>query len=305
MIGDVDEQLLGIGAAARRLGVTPSTLRSWERRYGMTRPAGAPGTHRRYSPADLARLAAMHHLIADGMPVAAAAALVTPGAAASPRPAEIAARLRAADDALDAPLVAAFLYAALTRHGAVTTWEQILTPLLTELGERWCHDQGGIDREHLLSDAAYAALRTHAYSAAATEGSPALLAATPGERHTLPLAALAAALAERGTPAVLLADLPPADLAGALAAVRPHATLLWSRTSATASAPALDALTRPGRTVYAAGPGWQPGALPAAVTHVGTLADALLALGHYPATDFSAERLRTGQPLGGAEPSRG
>jgi len=35
-------------AAAELLGVSPSTLRSWERRLGYPRPRRTPGNHRQY-----------------------------------------------------------------------------------------------------------------------------------------------------------------------------------------------------------------------------------------------------------------
>jgi DNA-binding transcriptional MerR regulator len=40
-------------AAAALLGVSPNTLRSWERRYDFPRPERSPGGHRQYSLADI------------------------------------------------------------------------------------------------------------------------------------------------------------------------------------------------------------------------------------------------------------
>lgn len=50
-----------IGAVAERLGVPAATLRTWERRYGVTSPERAAGRDRRYSDEDVARLA---HIVA-------------------------------------------------------------------------------------------------------------------------------------------------------------------------------------------------------------------------------------------------
>ena len=44
--------LYSVGDAARLLEVSPSTLRSWERRYGFPRPIRTSGGHRRY-PAEM------------------------------------------------------------------------------------------------------------------------------------------------------------------------------------------------------------------------------------------------------------
>ena len=64
---------LSVAGAARGLGVAPATLRSWERRYGIAPSLHTKGGHRRYGPADLARLRTMHRLVRDGVPPAEAA----------------------------------------------------------------------------------------------------------------------------------------------------------------------------------------------------------------------------------------
>ena len=64
---------LSVAGAARGLGVAPATLRSWERRYGLAPSLHTRGGHRRYGPADLARLQVMHRLVREGVPPAEAA----------------------------------------------------------------------------------------------------------------------------------------------------------------------------------------------------------------------------------------
>jgi DNA-binding transcriptional MerR regulator len=44
---------LSVAAVARRLGVAPATLRTWDRRYGLGPSQHSAGAHRRYSPADV------------------------------------------------------------------------------------------------------------------------------------------------------------------------------------------------------------------------------------------------------------
>src|SRR3954469_4665905 len=51
----------------------PSTLRTWDRRYGIGPTDHAPGRHRRYSPDDLARLELMHRALIQGATPADAA----------------------------------------------------------------------------------------------------------------------------------------------------------------------------------------------------------------------------------------
>jgi DNA-binding transcriptional MerR regulator len=71
--GDV---VFRVSEAARQLGVSTSTLRSWELRYGLVPSVRSTGAHRRYSPADIHRLQAMQRLVSQGVPTAEAAKTV-------------------------------------------------------------------------------------------------------------------------------------------------------------------------------------------------------------------------------------
>lgn len=74
-------------AVARRLGVAPATLRTWDRRYGLGPTEHTAGAHRRYSAADLARLMTMRALTLDGVPPSEAARVARTSAeqASAPR----------------------------------------------------------------------------------------------------------------------------------------------------------------------------------------------------------------------------
>lgn len=66
---------LAVAAVARRLGVAPATLRTWDRRYGLGPSEHSAGAHRRYSSDDVARLMVMRRLALEGVaPVDAARA---------------------------------------------------------------------------------------------------------------------------------------------------------------------------------------------------------------------------------------
>ncbi|MBE9375057.1 MerR family transcriptional regulator [Saccharopolyspora sp. HNM0983] len=68
-----DEPRLTVAAVARRLGVAPATLRTWDRRYGLGPTDHASGKHRRYGPADIARLEQMQRALLRGASPAEAA----------------------------------------------------------------------------------------------------------------------------------------------------------------------------------------------------------------------------------------
>jgi DNA-binding transcriptional MerR regulator len=72
-VEDVEEPRLTVSGAARRLGVAPATLRTWDRRYGIGPSGHAHGHHRRYSAADMARLELMQHALVQGASPAEAA----------------------------------------------------------------------------------------------------------------------------------------------------------------------------------------------------------------------------------------
>jgi len=62
-----------VGAVAEQLGVSTSTLRSWDRRYGLGPTRRTGGNHRRYGPGDVLRVRLMARLTAQGVPARTAA----------------------------------------------------------------------------------------------------------------------------------------------------------------------------------------------------------------------------------------
>ncbi|MGW0370392.1 MerR family transcriptional regulator, partial [Streptomyces coeruleorubidus] len=67
---------LTTGEVARRLGVAPTTVRTWDRRYGLGPAAHTGGRHRRWTAGDMARLERMCALTATGIAPAEAALML-------------------------------------------------------------------------------------------------------------------------------------------------------------------------------------------------------------------------------------
>lgn len=269
------EPTFAAGVVARRLGLPVSTLRSWNNRYGMGPSDHQRGRHRRYTEADIAALAVMKRLIAQGSPPAAAART-----AQGRRPGEVSldghlvTRLVEAAHRLDNHAMVAVISLALTGHGVIDAWERLCVPALHQVQQRVSDEGDCIDVEHLLSWS----IATGLHQAVTTAAGPpvAMLACTAGEHHSLPLEALNAALAERGVPAVMLgADVPGQALTDAAGRAAPKAVVLWSQTRATGSVTELRAARTACATVLAAGPGWIGTRLPADVVHVTDLRQAL------------------------------
>ena len=283
------------GWVARRVGVSPATLRTWDRRYGIGPTGRTDGGHRRYLPHELARLERMRRLVLAGMPTAEAArASADPHAAPPARPARggrsVGARRvdpherRLADAALafDQPVVEPMLADALRRRGVASTWTQLIIPVLEGMGERYVRRGGCLAAEHLFAGCVLTALTAVVTARRQWDGYPPVLLACPDrEQHTLPLHALAAALAEVGCPSrVLGASVPMDALASAARRITPRAVFIWAQTSATACPADLEALPprRPPIPVVVGGPGWRATTLPGSVVRVDSLVAAVEAV---------------------------
>ncbi|MBK3585309.1 MerR family transcriptional regulator [Streptomyces microflavus] len=202
---------LTTGAVARLLGVAPTTLRSWDRRYGIGPASREGGRHRRWTSADIGLLECMCGLTNAGMPPAEAAraALAAASRDAPGRPDEPASRSRTPSSRtpaassltseasshapgalpvgrarrecrglaraavrLDAQAMDELLDAAIDKYGLLAAWESVIMPTLHAVGRKW---EGGGERyievEHLLSWHVSSALRRAAARRAPTAGS--------------------------------------------------------------------------------------------------------------------------------------
>lgn len=289
-------EALTASQAARLVGVAVTTLRTWDRRYGLGPPGHEAGKHRRYREDDVRRLAEMRRLTASGVPPGQAAAwvLARPAAPAGRDGGGRAVAVGKAGPAvrglvraatrLDADELRRLVTSALVRDGVVATWTRLLAPALIHIGRKHAATREMVEVEHLLSVEVSRALAGVARPSGVAS---VLLACTDEEQHSLPLEALDAALAERGIACRLLgARVPPAALRQALRRTAPDTVMLWSQTEQTADvdqvADVLAARPTP-KLVLVGGPGW--GDVPPHVLKPATLAEAVAMI--------------TGEPAGG------
>lgn len=277
--------------AARLVGVAITTLRTWDRRYGLGPRSHEAGKHRRYLPDDVGRLIEMQRLTAQGVPPAQAAAWVLErrvprarrdggGHAVSVGDAGPAVRgLTRAAMRLDALRLRQLAADAIAAGGVVAAWTDLLAPALIHIGRKHAATDAIIEVEHLLSAEISSVL-----AGVARPSTPAsvLLACADEEQHSLPIEALAAALAERGVAARLLgARVPPSALADAVRRAGPDVVVVWSQTAQTADADQLTRLlaARPAvKLPLAVGPGWDDIAVPEAFLRPRTLGEAVDAI---------------------------
>src|SRR2546423_13331846 len=70
-----------IGEVAALVGLSPATIRAWERRHGIVAPGRSRFQHRRYSSDDVETLRRIRDIIRDGVTLKAALAATRTGAA--------------------------------------------------------------------------------------------------------------------------------------------------------------------------------------------------------------------------------
>ena len=289
---------LSAGAVARRLGVAVTTLRTWHQRYGLGPSSHVPGHHRRYTTEDLSRLEVMRRLTAEGIAPAEAARWaryapdMPPAEPASTQPVRdgggfaipvgragpTARGLARAAIRLDVGGMREIMARAVAEQGVVSTWDQVLRPVLAGIGERHMATKRLIEVEHLFSRTATEVLAAVPRPRDA-EPPRILLACTDEEQHSLPLEALAAALAAEGVSSRLLGPrVPSTALADAVDRTGPDVVMLWSHALGTADPAQLvalqDAPRRPA-LILAGGPGWAMEGLPSGVVAPTSLAEAV------------------------------
>ncbi len=258
---------------ATRVGIARSTLRTWDKRYGLGPSLRSAGGHRRYTEADVARLELMSRLLETGVP-AAQSAYIARRSADEPRerlpPVQqvvggrrrprttVASLLRAARDLQADELSRTFLLQ-LQRRGVVGAWNDVFVPFLTELGRLWSTGRIGVESEHLASGVLTAELRAFAslHGGRRTVDERVVLACAEQDQHALPLCAVEAALAERRIGSLMLGQRLPAEaLSRAVRVRRPDVVLIWASLPLAADVVPWPAGSRPLCTLLLGGPGW-------------------------------------------------
>ena len=265
----MEDELLTVAAVARRIGVAPATLRTWDRRYGLGPTLHEAGSHRRYCPADLAKLTLMRRLISIGVSPSDAAeqAKAHKGAVKIAKLVnnfehreELVDALHRAASILDKSFIETVLRKDIAEHGVIASWTEVIVPLLVIVGDEWERTGAGIEVEHMLSELLKSIMREGVPEIKKPKNAqPVLLAAVGEEVHCLALHALAAALAERGIESFFLGARTPLEAIDAM--VRrsaPPAIFLWAQLKHNGDEkffreiPAI----RPTPRIILGGPGW-------------------------------------------------
>lgn len=248
--------MLTIKKAAALTGVPEHTLRAWERRYGVLRPARTESGYRLYDAGALARISAMHDLVQAGWTPRAAAAEVSlagfNGKALDPY-----APLIQAAAAMDAVAVSRLIEEPFSRGPYEAVVDRWLMPALVRVGKAWAGGEVSVAGEHLVANVVMLQLSA-AYDAAGfgQRGRPVLIGAPPKVDHQLGLLAFAVAARRAGLPTVYLgAQVPLEAWVDAAEKTRPRAavTAVPQRRDAPRAAKVIELLTAAGVPVWIGG----------------------------------------------------
>ena len=264
-----EEAKLTVAAVARRIGVAPATLRTWDRRYGLGPSEHIEGEHRRYCPNDLAKLTLMRRLIVSGVAPSDAAQQAR-DFKGEVKLSKIVKEIEVREDVVDAlykglecfdrAYVEATLEHEISTYGIESAWADVIVPTLFMIGEEWELNQQGIEIEHLFSEILKKILHQRVTELKRPINvRPVLLAAVGEELHSLPIYALAAALCERNIETYVLgARTPLTALSAMVERCAPPAIFLWAQLPKNAEEkywkeiPAI----RPAPRIVVGGPGW-------------------------------------------------
>jgi DNA-binding transcriptional MerR regulator len=222
-------------AAAGMLGVSPNTLRSWERRFGYPSPARTPGGHRHY---ELSEIESLKQAFEETQNVSSAISLARQRGEGPPS----SSRLGAALARFDEEKANLLLEESLALRSLERTVQEVLLPAVAERGE----DEAGVAEYEFAWRYAtgwMSALRRVTPPATREQGILIFDASTPCDLAGLRVQALELLLRRAGLRTLLLTvGIEPARLGRALRALRPSAIVLGG------SRASLDTI---GRLVYA------------------------------------------------------
>lgn len=240
-----------MGAVARMTGLSPHTIRVWERRYGALQPSRSPGGDRLYTESEVQRLRLLQQLKAAGHAIGTVAHLPTaelerilaasrasaPPAEPAPQsdqdgpvPALNAARTRFLNaitvlDTQSADRILAQLVGALELHPLI---HGFLVPLFEEIGDSWAQGRLTAAQEHAASAILRNQLAMLLRLYPGPPGYRCVVVGTPkGEWHEFGALLVALVAGSHGWRVVYLgANLPAGEIAAAARRVQPEKVLL-------------------------------------------------------------------------------
>lgn len=210
-----------IRAVAELTGVPGTTLRAWERRYGLLKPRRTAKGHRQYDSQDIELIKNVVGLLKNGHTISQAVRILRhPELRTSAQ--QVAEghwriyqqRILRAVESFHPQNLDKVYNEALALYPIDMVTEQVIIPVLDTLGEHWRERPAGIAEEHFFSTFLRNKLgaRLH-HEAGRSRGSRILVSCLPGEYHELGVLLFCIAAMGRGYQILYLGpNLPPDQL---------------------------------------------------------------------------------------------
>jgi MerR family transcriptional regulator, light-induced transcriptional regulator len=218
--------MYSIKAVSQATGLTVETLRAWERRYRVVSPRRDDLGRRLYCPDDVLRLRRLREATERGHPIGRLVQMDDAGliellhqasAAPSPvtAPSAFVNRILDAAERYSSAACEQTLTLAISLLTPARLVDEVLEPLLREVGERWHSGRFSIAQERMVSSSVrkHVGLIVESFDRSARR-QPIVFATLPGERHELGLLMSAMICATHGCKVHYLGpDLPPEEIA--------------------------------------------------------------------------------------------
>jgi MerR family transcriptional regulator, light-induced transcriptional regulator len=218
--------MYSIKAVSQATGLTVETLRAWERRYRIVSPQRDDLGRRLYGADDVLRLRRLREATERGHSIGrlvqmddAALADLLHQASAAPTavsaPSAFVARILDAAENYSSAACEQALTLAISLLSPARLIDEVLEPLLREVGERWHAGRFTIAQERMVSSSVrkHVGLIVETFDRSARRA-PVVFATLPGERHELGLLMSAMICASHGCKVHYLGpDLPAAEIA--------------------------------------------------------------------------------------------
>ena len=202
-------------------GVPTTTLRAWERRYGLLKPTRTPKGHRLYSVKDIDLIKKIVELLKTNHTISEAIRMLkdpqsNTGAATEAQEhwAVYQQRMLKSIEEFNEQKLGTTYNEALSIYPVDMVTEQVILPLLNTLGERWQEREAGIAEEHFFSAFLRNKLgaRLH-HESNRSRGKKILVSCLPGEHHELGILLFCIAAIGHGYQILYLGtNLPPSQL---------------------------------------------------------------------------------------------
>lgn len=236
----------GVGAVSSRLGIAASTLRTWERRYGVGPSHRTHGGHRRYTERDISRVELLRRMVSRGVSAQDAARV-----ARHLDRDDLSSALRgesggetdlASDDLLDSVLAAAtaadearlqdLLIAMMSSTPVLEVWRDVLSPALSRLAHEVSRGAVSPESQTLVRRVVLDRLRlvrgTHDAKRGAGVKTQVLLATFADEVDALPYVAWGAALAQADVGLRIVGpDVDPREVLDLVSHLSPSVVVTW------------------------------------------------------------------------------